>query len=267
MIPDVVRALILGIVQGLTEFLPISSSGHLEIINHLLGTTESVDSDLLMVILVHLGTAFSILYVYRKDIYEILVQLFNFDEHSPGRTGWKIALSMIPAVLAGLLLESQIEALFSGSIVPVGCFLIVTGVVLYFTPSSLNISGSLTFRKAGLIGIAQAIAILPGISRSGMTIATALFAGVRRKEAARFSFLMVLPLILGKVLLDLGSGELVLNATNVVPIAVALLSSFLVGIWACKWMVRLVERSQIHYFAYYCIGLGLLTILLAYLYG
>lgn len=259
---DIVRALILGIVQGLTEFLPVSSSGHLEIANELMGSNDTIDSDLLMVILVHLGTAFSICYVFRHDIGTIIKDLFQFKNTDSTQLSFKIVLSMIPAIVIGLLFDEQLEILFSGDILWVGLFLMFTAIVLYFTPSvAHDTNRDVSYGNAAVVGLAQAVAILPGVSRSGMTIATALYLKVSREKAARFSFLMVLPVIFGKVILDVLSGDLSLSEANWAPIAVSLISSFLVGVWACKWMVNLVKNSQLSYFAYYCFFMGILTVL------
>lgn len=259
---DILRSLILGIVQGLTEFLPISSSGHLELINYWMGSTESLDSDLLMIILVHFGTACSILYVFRKDILSIILNLLRPHTES-GRLGWMIALSMVPAAIIGIFFESFLESIFSGTIIYVGVFLVVTGFVLFFTPKIQRKEGQLNYKNALIIGIAQAIAVLPGISRSGMTIAAGLHLDIDKEKAARFSFLMVLPLIFGKVILDMISGDMVISQTNYIPILTAFVSSFIVGIAACKWMIDIVKRSKIHYFAFYCIAIGLFTIVIA----
>lgn len=258
---DILRSLILGIVQGLTEFLPVSSSGHLEIMNQLLGSNSSIDSDLTMVVLVHLGTAFSILYVFRADILALLQDTLSFKKTENSATAMKILLSMIPAGILGVLFEEKLEALFSGTILWVGLSLIFTAVVLYFTPNRQNEKGTdVSYTNAAGIGIAQAVAMLPGVSRSGMTIATALFMGINKEEAARFSFLMVLPVIFGKVLLDGISGDLAISQSNIASVSVALISSFLVGVWACNWMMSIVKKSKLQYFAYYCFVVGLLTI-------
>jgi len=261
---DIFRSLILGIIQGLTEFLPVSSSGHLELINHLLGSSESVDSDLTMVLIVHLGTALSIIYVFRQDIIDILSSLFRFQNSVETRLAFEIILSMIPALVIGLAFEETIEALFAGGIWMVGVALIVTGIVLWLTPNITTQKNEIGWSKAFLIGIAQAVAIMPGISRSGMTIASALMLGVDRGQAARFSFLMVLPVIFGKIILDLISGDILLSSDAAPSILVALVSSFIVGVIACKWMINLVQKAQLRYFAWYCISIGFITIILQY---
>ena len=257
---DIVRSLLLGIIQGLTEFVPVSSSGHLELLNHFLGSSESVDSDLTMVILVHAGTAFSILYVFRKDILELLIGAVSTSWNEHNRFITYVIVSMIPALIIGLTLEDQVEALFSGGIWKVGAALIVTGLVLWATPESRDSQSSVSMTQALLIGVAQAIAIMPGISRSGMTIAVALMLGIGRQKAARFSFLMVLPVILGKMLLDLLSGEFLINSQNILSVSLAFFTALFVGILACKWMLKIVQQAKLKYFSWYCIAVGLIAI-------
>ena len=262
---DIIKAIVLGIVQGLTEFLPVSSSGHLEIFNHFMGTGEAIDSDLTMVIITHFGTALSIIYVFRKDIGEIILSLLRFKTDEHFQLSMKIVLSMLPALFIGLLFEKEIEAIFANdTLLFVGIFLCITAVVLWFTPKT-ELKLPISFPKAFGIGIAQAIAILPGISRSGMTISAALYMGIDRAKAARFSFLMVLPVIIGKVILDIASGEMTLSGSNGGPILAALVTSFVVGIWACKWMLTIVQKSQLSYFALYCLIIGLLSMVSAFI--
>ena len=258
---DILKAIILGIVQGLTEFLPVSSSGHLEIVNHFIGRGEGLDSDLTMVIITHLGTALSIVYVFRNDIIGIIKSILTFNRNEDFELSLKILLSMIPALVIGLAFEYQIEALFAtDTLIYVGIFLCITAVILWFTPK-YETKGNVSYPKAFGIGISQAIAILPGISRSGMTIATALYMGVNKSKAARFSFLMLLPVVFGKVILDVAGGDLLLSGSQMPAIIAALVTSFLVGVWACKWMIKIVQSSKLSYFAIYCFIIGGLTIL------
>ena len=263
---DLIRSLLLGIVQGLTEFLPVSSSGHLEILNELMGNEGSLDSDFTMVLLVHFGTALSILYVFRSDVKSIILGVLSTGWNSDKRLAVQIIISMIPALIIGLAFEERIEALFSGGIIHIGAFLIFTGIVLWVTPKIITKGSEITYKSALLIGIAQAIAIMPGISRSGMTIAVALMLGIVKKDAARFSFLMVLPVIIGKSLLDILKGDLIINGSNIATISVALVTSFVVGIFACTWMIKIVRNSKLSYFAYYCVAIGLAVITFS-LYG
>jgi len=258
---EILRSVLLGIIQGLTEFLPVSSSGHLEIFNALFGGDQGLDSDFTMVLLVHLGTAMSIVWVFWKDIVDIVKGIFTFDKNNEEvKLAGEIIVSMIPALVIGLLFEERIEAMFEGGIMHIGFFLLVTGAVLWITPQLEDKSTGIGWKKAFLIGIAQAVAIMPGISRSGMTIAAALLLGSGKKEAARFSFLMVLPVIFGKMILDLLSGDLQIDAGNMTSIMAALVTSFLVGVLACRWMISIVRNSKLQYFAIYCGIIGLLVI-------
>ena len=167
---------------------------------------------------------------------------------------------MIPAMIIGLAFEDQLEALFSGGIWMVGVSLVFTGLILWATPNIKDQEEHVGWKRAVLIGVAQAIAVLPGISRSGMTIAAALMLGVGKKEAARFSFLMVLPVILGKALLDIVSGEWGVGSDQIWPVLTALIVSFVVGVIACTWMIKLVQKSSLRYFAIYCVALGIVVI-------
>ncbi|MEL6123893.1 MAG: undecaprenyl-diphosphate phosphatase [Bacteroidota bacterium] len=261
--PELWRALLLGLLQGLTEFLPVSSSGHLELLNHFFGSSDSIDSDLMMVVLVHLGTCLSIVVVFWKDLIALFRSLCALERSEELDLVGQILLSMLPALVVGLTFEEQIEGLFEGGIWHVGIFFICTGGLLFLTSFTKDRSNKLTYGRALLIGIAQAVAILPGISRSGMTIAVALLLGVSRDRAARFSFLMVLPVIFGKVILDLLQGGWGLDSTLAAPILIALITSFIVGILACRWMIALVKQSKIQYFGYYCIGIGLFTLIIS----
>ncbi len=259
---DSLKALFLGIVQGLTEFLPVSSSGHLEILNYLWPSSSELGSDLFMVVLVHFGTALSILYVFREDILKIITSILTWKRDEHFYLAWKIVLSTIPALIVGLTFEKQIDALFEGSIRYVAVFLICTGLILWFLPrlhkdSTMEIS----WRMAFLIGLAQAVAILPGISRSGATIACALALGAAKPQAARFSFLMVLPILLGKMLLDILDGGMNVDTARTLNFSIAMFSAFVVGVFACKWMISLVSRTKLHYFSYYCVAVGLLVLI------
>ena len=256
---DVIHAIILGILQGLTEFLPVSSSGHIELFRFFLGF-EPEDS-LLFTVIVHFATALSTVVVFRKDILGILGNLHKKEEQ---RFALFIVLSMIPAAMAGLFLDEWISSLFEGRIPMVAILLMVTGLLLFYTDKVGSPNGELSPVKALIIGIAQAIAILPGISRSGATIATSVLLKVERQRAARFSFLMVVPLIFGKMAKDvLDADGMAMNGSSSVLIA-GFISAFFVGYLACTWMIKLVVHARLRYFGYYCVGLGILT--LAYLY-
>ncbi|GCD78018.1 undecaprenyl-diphosphatase [Thermaurantimonas aggregans] len=269
---NLLDAIILGILQGLTEFLPVSSSGHLEIGKALLGLHMGGEESLLFTVVVHFATAAATLVVYRREVGKIISGLFQFKNNEETQFVGLIVLSMIPAGVVGLLFEKQIEALFEGKIAFVGAMLIVTGLLLFVADKSKASKKSITSLNAFLIGIAQAIAILPGISRSGATISTSVILGVDREQAARFSFLMVIPVIFGKILLDAGDMiqevSAVENPTQVsFPVLLAgFASAFLVGIFACNLMIAMVKRAQLKYFSFYCFVVGFVSIVSYYYY-
>ena len=192
---DFIEAIILGIIQGLTEFLPVSSSGHLELGKAILGSVP--EEGMLMTIVLHFATALSTIVIFRKDILEIFGGLLKFKNNEESRFSLMIVLSMIPAALAGMLFEDQIDAVFSGNLGLVGAMLILTGGLLFVADRARETEGKVTITRSIIIGVSQAIAILPGISRSGATIGTSVLLGIDRQRAARFSFLMVVPLIFG----------------------------------------------------------------------
>jgi len=253
------EAIILGIVQGLTEFLPVSSSGHLEIAKELLNISEQ-DQNLLMTIVLHAATALSTIFIFRKDIKEIIRGLIQFKWNEEFKFSLKIILSMIPAAFVGLFFENEIEQLFGGQILLVGSMLLITGLLLFLADKAKKTDQKVSFSNALIIGISQAIAILPGISRSGATISTSVLLGIDREKAARFSFLMVVPLILGKMSKDILSGDIQTDSTTLLPLIVGFIAAFITGLIACKWMIRLVKNSQLKYFAYYCFIVGGISI-------
>ncbi len=265
---SLIESIILGIIQGLTEFLPVSSSGHIELGKVVLGVQPS--DPLLFSVVVHAATALSTIVVYRRDIVEIIRDVFKFQWNESVRFVLMIALSMIPVMIVGLALEDTVEALFEGQVVLVGAMLLLTGGLLFFSDRYHSKDGPVTFGKALIIGIAQAIAILPGISRSGSTISTALLLGVDRSRAARFSFLMVLPPILGATVLKLkdyfeessAAATAVDGAADVgtMPLIAGFIAAFLAGLLACQWMIALVKRSKLDYFAIYCLVVGVVAI-------
>lgn len=260
------EALVLGIVQGLTEFLPVSSSGHLALFTALLGGETLPEENLLFTILVHAATALATIIVFRKDIAE-LIQGF-FQKYNPNARHYigKIALSMLPAVAVGLFFEEEITALFGSNLALVGAMLCITALLLFFTDRTITKERSFSYTFALLIGLAQAIAILPGISRSGATIATALLIGATRPEAARFSFLMVIPLILGsmaKTLLD--NDEAVFGTIEALPLFTGFIAALLSGILACTWMISIVKKSKLSYFAAYCLVVGIIASIVAWI--
>lgn len=251
------EAIILGIVQGLTEFLPVSSSGHLELTKAMFGDDSLPQESLLMTVVLHAATALSTIVIFRKDILEIARGLFQFKNNTEFNYSLKIVISMIPAAAVGVLFEDEIEQFFGGQILLVGSMLILTAGLLFLADKAKSTLNPVSFKNAFIIGIAQAIAILPGISRSGATISTSVILGVDRQRAARFSFLMVVPLILGKMVKDILSGDLAQAQTDPTLLVLGFASAFIAGLFACQWMIALVKKSQLKYFSYYCFVVGL----------
>ena len=196
------EAIILGVIQGLTEFLPVSSSGHLELAKTIFGDESVGQESMLMTVVLHFATALSTVVIFRKEILIIFKGLFQFKWNEHTQFSAKIILSMIPAALVGVVFKDEIESLFGGQIILVGSMLLLTGVLLFLADKAKNTEKEVGFMQALLIGISQAIAILPGISRSGATISTSVLLGIDREKAARFSFLMVVPLIFGAMAVD-----------------------------------------------------------------
>ncbi|MFC7357843.1 undecaprenyl-diphosphate phosphatase [Jejudonia soesokkakensis] len=257
---DAWEAIVLGIIQGFTEFLPVSSSGHLELGKAILGDTSVPEESLLFTVVLHFATALSTIVVFRKDILEIITHLFKFQWNEETKFIVKISISMLPAVVVGLLFEEQLEAFFGGNIAFVGAMLIVTAVLLWFADKAKNTEKPVSYSNAFVIGIAQAIAMLPGISRSGATISTSVLLGNDKGKAARFSFLMVIPLIFGKIAKDLVGGELTTESTNFISLGLGFAAAFICGLIACTWMITLVKKSKLSYFAVYCVIVGLTAI-------
>lgn len=261
---DFLDSLILGIIQGLTEFLPVSSSGHLELGKALLGDTSLPKESMIFTVVLHFATALSTIVVFRNDIIEIITELLKFEWNPNTQFIFKIIISMIPAALIGVFFEAELESLFSNNITLVGAMLIVTGALLFLADRAQNTSKNVSFKNAFTIGVAQTIAMLPGISRSGATISTAVLLGIDKTKAARFSFLMVIPLIFGKIFKDILSGELTYESTQFSTLSIGFIAAFLSGVLACTWMIRLVKNSQLKYFAYYCGLIGIIAILSSY---
>lgn len=261
---SVLHALILGIIQGLTEFLPISSSGHLELARFFLGNSDAAADNLFMTVALHAATALSTIVVFHKEVLVLIRGVFATRWNEENRFVLKIIVSMIPAALVGLFFEEQISALFDRQIPLVSGMLILTGVLLFLADRAKQNPGPVGYFQALIIGISQAIAILPGISRSGATISTAVLLGIDRERAARFSFLMVVPLILGKMILDLMDGGLQQTSIQAMPLVVGFISAFVTGALACIWMIRLVRNSKLTYFSVYCFLIAAIALLAYY---
>jgi len=258
---DIINAIILGVIQGLTEFLPVSSSGHLEIAKAILGEEKVGEESMLMTVVLHFATALSTLIIFRKDLVVIFRGLFQFKNNESFQFSLKIVLSMIPAALVGVLFNEEVEALFGGALTLVGSMLLITGVLLFLADKAEASSKPVGIKEAILIGLSQAIAILPGISRAGTTISTAVILGIDKEKAARFSFLMVVPLIFGKMAKDILSGEISTTDSDFMSLLVGFIFAFITGLVACKWMIQLVKNSQLQYFAYYCFVIGGIVIM------
>ena len=260
------EAIILGFIQGLTEFLPVSSSGHLELMKAIQGQEITGESSMLMTVVLHFATALSTIVVFRKDIGEIFKGLFQFKLNEEFYFSVKIVLSMIPAAVVGLLFEDELESLFTGKIMFVGVMLLLTGALLILADRAKNTDKKVGFGHAIIIGISQAIAILPGVSRSGSTIGTSVLLGIDRSKAARFSFLMVVPLILGKMAKDLLDYKLAVgpgtsdDSLGMGVLIAGFIAAFVTGYFACTWMIQLVKRSKLTYFSIYCFIVGAVAI-------
>ncbi len=259
------EALILGIIQGLTEFLPVSSSGHLELAKALFGDQSVPEESMLFTVVVHFATALSTLIIFRKEVAQIFKGLFQFKQNEELRFSIFIVLSMIPAAAVGLAFDEILETLFDGQVLLVGFMLFVTGLLLLFANRASRGQKKVNAFSAIIIGVAQAIAILPGISRSGATISASILLGVSREQAARFSFLMVVPLILGKMAKDILDGALITESGIPLSIVLAFAGAFFTGLAACQWMIAVVKRSNLNYFAYYCFVVGLIAIISTFL--
>ena len=255
---NAIQAFLLGVIQGLTEFLPVSSSGHLELGKALLGVDASMN--ITFTVVVHGATLLATLVVFSKEIGQLIAGTFQFRWNNEMQYLVKILISMIPVVFVGLFLEQTIEQFFTGDLVFVGAMLWVTALILLLTWIFKNRQGDkpISYGSAFAMGIAQAIATLPGISRTGSTIATGLLMGNKKGEVTQFSFLMVLVPIIGANVLELMrfSGKSGLNTIGWFPLAIGFFSAFLTGWLACAWMVRLVKRGKLVGFAVYCMAIG-----------
>jgi undecaprenyl-diphosphatase len=254
------EAIILGLIQGLTEFLPVSSSGHLELMKVILGDTSLPEESLTFTVVLHFATALSTMVIFRKEIAQIFKGLFQFSWNEETQFSLKIIASMVPAGIIGFMFEEKLEPFFGGQILLVGFMLIITALLLLFADKATNTNKKVSFGSAFIIGVSQAIAMLPGISRSGATISTAVLLGIDRTKAARFSFLMVVPLIFGKVAKDILGGELSLESSQIGIMSAGFMAAFISGMFACTWMISLVKKSKLSYFAIYCAVVGSIAI-------
>lgn len=257
------EALVLGLIQGLTEYLPVSSSGHLAIGAHLFGING--EDNLTFTIMVHVATVLSTLVILWKEIDWIFKGLFKFQMNEETKYALNIVISMIPIGIVGVFFKDTVEEIFGSGLLIVGCMLLVTASLLTFSyfakpRQKENISPLHAF----IIGLGQALAVLPGLSRSGTTIATGLLLGDKKEKMAQFSFLMVIPPILGEALLDLLKGlkgEAALGGIDAFPMIVGFVAAFVSGCLACKWMINIVKKGKLVYFGIYCAIAGAVTII------
>jgi len=248
------QSIILGLVQGLTEFLPVSSSGHLAIGRELLGVEAS--EDLAFEVVVHAATVLATIVVFRKEIWKLLCGLFKFKYNDETDYILKIVVSMIPVFIVGVFFKDMVEDLF-GSILVVALALLVTAVLLFFSDrakprAESTARNGISWWQALVIGLGQAVAVVPGLSRSGTTISTGLLCGVKRETVAQFSFLMVLVPVLGEAFLDLVGGDLAASSVGALPLVLGFISAFASGLFACKVMIALVKKASLKWFALYC---------------
>ena len=261
------EALILGIIQGLTEYLPVSSSGHLTIGSALFGIEG--EENLAFTIVVHVATVFSTLVILWKEIAWIFKGLFKFQMNAETRYALNILVSMIPIGIVGVFFKDTVEAIFGSGLLIVGCMLLLTASLLTFSYyAKPRQKENISIRDAFIIGVSQACAVMPGLSRSGTTIATGLLLGNNKAKMAQFSFLMVIPPILGEALLDvvkMMKGENIAGDIPMLSLVIGFLAAFISGCIACKWMINIVKKGKLIYFAIYCAIAGVVTIACTFL--
>jgi undecaprenyl-diphosphatase len=257
---DWFEAFILGTLQGLTEFLPVSSSGHLELGKYLFGVDSEVG--LAFTVSVHGATVLSTIIVFRKELSDLVRGLFRFRWNSETRYIVLLLWSMVPVGIAGLFFKDSIESLFEGKLVLVGLMLIVTALILFLPRFFSDRGRDIGFGSALIIGLAQAVAVIPGISRSGATISTGMMLGISRDRVAGFSFLMVLLPVIGANMLEFADGQGVHGSGNITEIVIGFVAAFVAGLVACRFMLALVKKSGMWWFSIYCLIVGLISIML-----
>ncbi len=258
-----IQALVLGVLQGLTEYLPVSSSGHLAIGSYLFGING--EENLAFTVAVHVATVLSTFVVLWSEIAWILKGIFKFEMNDETKYLFNIIISMIPVGIVGVFFKDTVEEIFGSGLLIVGIMLLVTAALLIFSyyakPRQKETIG---IRDAFIIGLAQAIAVMPGLSRSGSTIATGLLLGNKKEKLAQFSFLMVIPPILGEALLGIMKavkGEEAFGGIDTLPLVTGFLAAFFSGCLACKWMINIVKSGRLVYFGIYCAIVGVITII------
>lgn len=254
------EALIFGLVQGLTEFLPVSSDGHLEIVKYVFG---GIEESFLFSIVVHGATVLSIITVFWREILRLSRGVLQFKMNEETDYALKLIVSMIPVVIVGFTLMDFVEGLFVADMTITGSFLLVTALFLAVSHFVRKGNGKITYAGAFLMGIAQALAVLPGLSRSGTTISTGLMLGYRKEDLTKFSFLMVIVPILGANLMEIITTRAGAVEVVIFPLIIAFVTAFVTGYFACRWMIKIVSRGKLIWFAVYCTVLGLSLIFFA----
>tara|TARA_B100001093_G_scaffold363654_1_gene348410 strand:+ start:1797 stop:2588 length:792 start_codon:yes stop_codon:yes gene_type:complete len=258
---EIFKSFILGIVQGLTEFLPVSSSGHIEIFKEILNFSFEGNNGLFFTLILHLATALSALIYFWDDVKKIVISICTFKKDENLNFSLMILISMIPAGFIGFFYEDKINELFNGNLLLVGSMLILTSLLLYISDKIDKLNNKLNPINSLLIGMSQAFAILPGISRSGSTIATSIFLGINRDLAAKFSFLMVIPVIVGSSIKMVLFDDIIFDSTILTNYIIGFITALISGYYACKWMIFFVKKSKLIYFSLYCFIVGLVSIL------
>lgn len=261
------EGLLLGLVQGLTEFLPVSSSGHLALGQAILGIDAG--EDIVFDVVLHAATVLATIVVFRREIWDLLRGFFRFRYNDQTDYVLKICVSMIPVLFVGLFLKDTVTAMF-GSLWVVGGALLLTAALLYFSDRKKDVAAQgvpavqqrngISYLQAFIVGLGQAVAVIPGLSRSGTTISTGLLCGVRRDVMAQFSFLMVLVPILGETFLSAVGGDIAASTVGVLPMVLGFISAFLSGLFACKVMIAIVRKARLKWFALYCLIVGSVTL-------
>ena len=258
---EVIKSFILGLVQGLTEFLPVSSSGHIEIFKEIMNFSFESHNGLFFTLILHLATALSALIYFWNDVKKIILSIYMLKRDENLHFSLMILISMIPAGFVGFFYEDKINELFNGNLLLVGSMLILTSILLFISDKINKLNKKLSPLNSLLIGISQALAILPGISRSGSTIATSIFLGINRDLAAKFSFLMVIPVIVGSSIKMILFDDIVFDNTILINYIIGFITALVSGYYACKWMIFFVKKSKLVYFSLYCLIAGLVSII------
>ena len=260
---DWLQALILGLIQGLTEYLPVSSSGHLAIGSYLFGING--EDNLAFTIVVHVATVLSTFVILWSEIDWIFRGLFKFKMNDETKYFLNIVVSMIPIGIVGVFFKDAVEDIFGSGLLIVGCMLLLTALLLTFSYfAKPRVKENISWKDALIIGLAQAAAVMPGLSRSGSTIATGLMLGNKKEKMAQFSFLMVIPPILGEALLDvikMAKGHNPFGDVSTLALVVGFVAAFVSGCLACKWMINIVKKGKLIYFGIYCAIAGAVTII------